>query len=708
MKRISMATAALGLALSIASKPSYAEVSDPADSLAGDFPSVMTPARMKQSLQDVPASVTVITAEQISGLNISNVWDALRLVPGMQITETTSDRIIVNYHGTNARNPRRMNVLVDGISVYRPGFSEISWGQLPVAVDDIERIEVTRGPNSAVYGPNSMMAIVNIVTKHPGDVPAASATIERAGSGAYRQHARLAAQLGSTAMHLSASREGSEGYDVIDGVRPGHDSTTARRLLFRSQTKLSGQHSLGLEASYVDGKSQDPFKSQYDIGFPDRKLRDYYLAGTWNASLSSQHELQVRLTHADDRIVQRWTACYPTMAYLPQLAALWRANPRYVAAIVAGQVPSGGTANDNLLALQAITAIQALGPQALAPLCGTANQDVSEKRTDLELQDTFVFSPALRVVSGMGARTQSAQSQTYLGGKVTNNLYRLFASAEYKPATWVNLNLGAYFEHDKFVGWETAPRAAANLHISPNQALRFVVSRGIRTPDVQEQRGNFSYTIERSLPFPVGTTSQFFQTARSPGGLRSEVALAREVGYLINVPRLGLLLDFRLFDEELKHLISEYVDVVNFAPTNNNSVRLRGLETQANLVLSPEWSGFVNYAYLRNDDATTPFEVTQYSRHSGGIGVIYSGTGGWHASLAYYGSSGDGVGENSFGRTDVAVGRKFDWSGTSLDASFFLRRYDNDIVSYSINPGRPLTSQRDDQIQLGAKLSVAF
>jgi iron complex outermembrane receptor protein len=382
-----------------------------------------------------------------------------------------------------------------------------------VAIDDIERIEVTRGPNSAAYGPNSMMAIVNIITKHPGDVPKAAGTFERAGGGAYRQHVRVAGVFGSTALHVAASREGSDGYDVIDGVRPGHDSTSTKRLLLRSNTKLSGQHSIGFEAAYVDGKSQDPFKSEYDIGFPDRKLRDYYLAGTWNASFSTQHELQVRLTHTDNRIVQRWTACYPTMAYLPQLATLWRANPRYVAAIVAGQFPSGGTATDNLLALQAITAIQALGPQALAPLCGTANQNVSEKRTDLELQDTFVFSPALRLVSGAGARTQSAESQTYLGGKVSNNLYRLFANAEYKPASWINLNLGAYFEHDKFVGWETAPRAAANFHVTPNQSVRIVVSKGIRTPDVQEQRGNFSYTLERSQPFPAGTTSQFFQTA---------------------------------------------------------------------------------------------------------------------------------------------------------------------------------------------------
>ena len=62
-----------------------------------------------------------------------------------------------------------MNVMIDGLSVYRPGLARVDWAEIPVAIDDIERIEITRGPNSATYGANSMMAIVNILTKHPRD-----------------------------------------------------------------------------------------------------------------------------------------------------------------------------------------------------------------------------------------------------------------------------------------------------------------------------------------------------------------------------------------------------------------------------------------------------------------------------------------------------------------------------------------------------------
>lgn len=681
----------------------------PSDEVDATYTTVITPARLKQSLQDAPASVTVITAEQLRRLNIEHVWDALRLVPGMEVTESTANRVLVNYHGTNIRNPRRMNVLIDGMSVYRPGFSEIYWGQLPVVIEDIERIEVTRGPNSAAYGPNSMMAIVNIITKHPGDVPKASGSVMRAGGGEYRGHVRLATTLGDTALHVSASSEGSDGYDRIDGVRPGHDATRAKRLLVRSHTALSPGQSLGLEVAYVQGKSEIPYKSAYDVDYPDKDVRDGYVAGTWKASWSPRHELQVRVTHSTNSTDQRWTSCYPTMAFLPELNALWRANPSYVAALVAGKIPSGGTPADDMLALQAAAAIQRLGAQAMLPLCGLANQDIVEKRTDVEVQETYVASQQLRFVGGVGARRQSLDSQTFLGGKQSNDLYRIFGNVEYRPVESVNINLGAYAEHDELVGWSTAPRGAVNFHVTPNQTLRVVVSRGLRTPDLVEQRGNFSYTLQTALPGPTGTTSPvFFQTAQSAGGLRSEVADSREVGYMVNMPRLGLQFDVRVFDEKLTKLISETVDVASFRPTNNNGVTLRGAEIQANVAITPSWSSFATYTYLENRGATTSFERSQYSRHSGSVGLTYTGASGWRAALAYYGSSGDGLGESSFGRLDLALGKRLAVGSTVFDVSLFARRYDNTLVGYAINSGSVRSSERDEQVQLGAKVSVAF
>src|SRR5450631_1091826 len=80
------------------------------------FPMVVTPTRLRQSLADVPASVTIISSETLRRFGIRSVPDALRLVPGMAVTQATGPDYRISYHGTNILSPRRMNVLIDGIS----------------------------------------------------------------------------------------------------------------------------------------------------------------------------------------------------------------------------------------------------------------------------------------------------------------------------------------------------------------------------------------------------------------------------------------------------------------------------------------------------------------------------------------------------------------------------------------------------------------
>ena len=126
---------------------------------------VITPTRLKQAVQDVPASVTIITGEQMQRLGVRSVPDALQLVAGMQVTQTTGSTYEINYHGGNARNARRLNVLVDGVSVYRPGLAHIDWTALPVDVEDIARIEVVRGPMSVLYGAEALGGVINVITQ---------------------------------------------------------------------------------------------------------------------------------------------------------------------------------------------------------------------------------------------------------------------------------------------------------------------------------------------------------------------------------------------------------------------------------------------------------------------------------------------------------------------------------------------------------------
>ena len=648
---------------------------------ADSYPIVLTPTRLRQSLQDVPASVTVITAEMLRKFGVLSIADALRLVPGMAISQPSGNDYRINYHGTNLLTPRRMNVLVDGVSVYQPAFARVDWANLPIAIEDVDRIEVTRGPDSASYGPNSMLAVINIISKHPSDVERGTVAATFGSKGNLGVTARLAGTLGSTALRLTLNKERDSGFDMLmrGGGGSGHDSTGLSRVNLRSQTALNSSTTLDIDAGYVGGTKEVPFGDQYQRSFPDQKVDDSYLSGTLTKSISPTHELRVRATYWSNRVRQQWRSCPPTALLLPEMFALWKANPSYAMTILAGRIPSGGSPLDDALAAQATTAISGLGRRALEPTCASVNQDLSERRADVELQDSYVFSEQFRAVAGIGARWETGESQTYLGGSAANSTWWGFANAEYKPRPWLSLNGGAYAQHDRLSGrTDTSPRLAANVQLTETQGLRFVWSTGTRTPDIEEQRAVWTYSVSDVTPSVNGSSvARFFQSAKSPGGLSSERITSREIGYLLNVPSLGLLFDAKVFDDRLSNLISEKLQLSSYAPTNTGSVRLTGAELQANVALSTDWTLFAEYAYLRNHDASTLLEQTQYSRNSGAFGIWHRFGPGWSTSFAYYGASGDGVAQSSFGRTDITLTRRFQLGTSEAALALIVRRLDN-------------------------------
>lgn len=673
------------------------------------FPIVISPARLKQSLADVPASVTVVTADMIQTLGITSIIEALRLVPGIEITQVTGNDYRVNYHGTNIFNPRRLNVLVDGLSVYQPAYARVMWTQLPVSIDDVQRIEVTRGPNSAAYGPNSMMAIVNIITKHPRDVERGLASLEVGSLGKVLATARVAAHWGDTSVRLTVESEKNGGYDYQSIIANDHDTTTSRRLNLRSVSKLGDQSTLDLQAAYVDGKNQVPFVVTGQTSFPDQRVSDYYLQASLTRHLSPDHQLMARVSYANTSFAQPWNSCVPTAVLLPQLNDLWRANPSYVGSIIAGRMPTGGSASDNALAAAAIKAVAALGTRASQLTCGVANQNLRESRSEVEVQDTYVLSEKLRVVSGFGARAQRGTSDTFFSGSASNTVHHVFGNVEYKPIGALTLNAGGYLERNSLSGSSFSPRVAANFHVTDNQTLRFVVSHGTRTPDLFEEKARWSYSLANlNVPVNGATSAPFYQSAASKGGLREEKSLSREIGYLLNVPAAGLMLDVKVFDDRLSDLISEKLQVSNFAPTNSNSVRLRGAEIQANLDFSPHWSGRMTYAYLDNLDASTLYERAQYSRNSGSVALTHRLGAGWWYSLAHYAASGDGLGQNAYGRTDLMIGKSFTAARSRWTASFMVARLNKQVSSYFRDFGSSAEARYNNRVQMFGQLKASF
>lgn len=126
---------------------------------------VLSVSRRNQSVSNVPAAAFVITAEDIRRSGALALPDVLRMVPGVQVAQIDSSRYAVTARGFNGRFANKLQVLVDGRSIFNPFFSGTIWEMDPIPLADIERIEVLRGPGAAMWGANAVNGVINIVSK---------------------------------------------------------------------------------------------------------------------------------------------------------------------------------------------------------------------------------------------------------------------------------------------------------------------------------------------------------------------------------------------------------------------------------------------------------------------------------------------------------------------------------------------------------------
>jgi iron complex outermembrane receptor protein len=580
-------------------------------------------------------------------------------------------------------------------------------------MEDIDRIEVIRGPDSSAYGPNSMMAVINILTRHPKDVEPALVSLTTGSHQWADSTVRLAKTIGATSVRITASAHHDTGLDTNSlSITDNHDSTRGTRLNLRAQHELSDGSNLDIQASHTGsvlgmGVLDSSQTSYSDVGIDTNQgsLR-------WTKSISSQHELQLDLSHGHSVARQSWRSCWSYITYAPELVELYRSNPEYVYKLYAGGYPTGGSAHDDALVAAFMARYLSSGPAQLHAKslnCGTANHDGQESRTQVEFQDTYVASDQWRFVSGLGFRSQSATSATYFDGTVSNQVQWVFGHAEYRATSWLTANVGGYGESNSISRATFSPRMALNAHITDNQSVRAVMSKGTRTPDLFENRANWQYTLSGLDEAVNGsTTAPLFPLGKAHTDLTSEEILSRELGYLIMVPQMGLTLDARLFDDRLRQLISNSLSVLDFNPDNSGRVRLSGAEVQASWNISSRWSGWLTYSYLINRHASSVQETLQYERHSGAGGVSVALNDNWRASLAHSAASGNGLQELGYGRTDLTLAHAFNLGNQAASVSLTLGYLSTPTVRNYIDEQTYSTAGYDDRFSLMGQLRIAF
>src|ERR1700733_12351638 len=139
---------------------------------------VTSVSKKDQALSKAGAAVFVITQEDIRRSGMLNIPDLLRMVPGVDVARLDSNAWAISIRGFNDRYSNKVLVLIDGRSVYSENFSGVFWDQQNVPLEDIDRIEVIRGPGGTVWGANAVNGVINIITKSSRDTRGGLITTE--------------------------------------------------------------------------------------------------------------------------------------------------------------------------------------------------------------------------------------------------------------------------------------------------------------------------------------------------------------------------------------------------------------------------------------------------------------------------------------------------------------------------------------------------
>ena len=165
---LSVGLVLFGFGLPAMAQDSEAEPEEPVAEI--DEVVVVTASRTEQKLHDVPASITVLTSEQVETMPADDYGDILRNVPGLNVSQIGTRDVNVSARQASGSLTTGQLVLIDGRTLYLDFFGFVIWEYLPVNTAEVKQIEVVQGPGSSVWGANAMQGVINVITKSPQEM----------------------------------------------------------------------------------------------------------------------------------------------------------------------------------------------------------------------------------------------------------------------------------------------------------------------------------------------------------------------------------------------------------------------------------------------------------------------------------------------------------------------------------------------------------
>jgi vitamin B12 transporter len=260
-------------------------------------PVVVTATRSEEPLEQVGASVTVVPEETMRAQEHRTVDDVLRAVPGVEVQRSGSLGKLTTIRIRGA-DPRQVQVLVDGVRVKSLTSGDFDFADL--ALDDIERIEVLRGPQSTLYGADAIGGVVNVITRRGRGAPSAFLDVEAGNYDTYRERAGASGEVGPWNFSLGVSRLDFGGQFDNDA----HDLTHVNA---RVGYALPNRGEVSLVGRFADARRGIPFATVFPDFDPNREQDDQLLLLSldWRQPWTDLYESTLRLSSVDQALTFR-------------------------------------------------------------------------------------------------------------------------------------------------------------------------------------------------------------------------------------------------------------------------------------------------------------------------------------------------------------------------------------------------------------------
>ena len=506
---------------------------------------VTSAARRPETLSNTSAAITLISGEDIRRSGVSNLPEALRLLPGLAVFQTGTRDWAVSARGFHQQSSNKMLVLIDGRVVYSPIFAGVFWDMQRVALEDVDRIELIRGPGAALWGANAVNGVINVVTRPAGETAGGFAALTAGTNDQAQVDLRYSGRVGQRGAGRAYALASTEGGSDRPAGGSGGDDWQFGQGGFRTDFARANDLFTVQGDGYVGGGGQQlvlpipspPFASLAD---EDLEVHGGNLLGRWSRRVSRRSDLALQ-AYADYAV---------------------RTQPSQFGHI-------------------GVTTI------------------------DFDFQHHLGLGRRHDILWGLGYRlirdkVDGAFAISFDPPSRHVNLITGFVQDEVAVVQdRLTVNLGAKFEHNSFTGFELQPTARILWTPSPSTTVWAAVSRAIRTPSRIDSDLRL---VARVFDAPPITRVE----ALGSDMLEAEALLAYEVGYRI-APHARLSLDVSAYYHDYNRLrsvapgppvLDAGVLVRPFIVGNQAHARSYGGTASATVRASPGWRIRASYTYL--------------------------------------------------------------------------------------------------------------